>query len=282
MNPIAGRLLEHPGLLALGETLLSVVLILIGAAVVMRLATSVARRALAPRGDRLLDETRARTLRPLVESLLRYVVAFIALVMVLREVGVDIAAILASAGVVGLAVGFGAQQLIRDLISGFFILAEGLIRVGDVIVVGEHTGVVEQINVRTTLVRKYNGELWSIRNGELTLFGNLNRDFSRAIVTVGVAYEADLRRAMGVMEEVGRRWAEERKEIVLEPPEVQGVMRFGESQVEIRLVVMVRPMAHWEAERELRVRLKEAFDREGLEIPFPRRVTYLRSEGIRQ
>jgi len=279
VSRLAARLFENPRLLALGEALLSIVLILIGAAIAARLATSIVRRALAPRGDRFLDETRARTLRPLLESLLRYVVYFIALVMVLREVGVDAAAILASAGVVGLAVGFGAQQLIRDLISGFFILAEGLIRVGDVIVVGEHTGLVEQVSVRTTLLRKYNGELWAIRNGELNIFGNLNRDFSRAIVTVGVAYEADLRRAMSVMQEVGRRWAEERREIVLGAPEVQGVMQFGESQVEVRLVVMVRPMAHWEAERELRIRLKEAFDREGIEIPFPRRVTYVRSEG---
>lgn len=279
MGRILRDLVTNPTLLALGETALSIVLILIGAAVAIRLAISLARRALAPRGDRFLDETRSRTLRPLVESLVRYVVYFIALVMVLREAGVDAAALLASAGVVGLAVGFGAQHVIRDIISGFFILAEGLIRVGDVITVGEHTGLVEQISVRTLQLRKFSGELWSIRNGELNVFGNLNRDFSRAIVDVAVAYEADLRRAMTVVQQVGQAWAAEHQEITLGAPEVQGVIRLGESGIDIRLVVTVQPMAHWAAERELRARIKDAFDREGIEIPFPRRVTYVRSEG---
>lgn len=263
-------------LLALSEAALTIVLILAGAAVVVRLLNAVVRRTLAPRGDRFLDETRVRTLRPLLESVVRYVVYFIAVVMVLREVGVDATAVLASAGVIGLAVGFGAQHVIRDVIAGFFLLAEGLIRVGDVITVGEHTGLVEHVGVRTTQIRKYSGELWSIRNGELSVFGNLNRDFSRAIAEIGVAYEADIRRAMAVMQEVGESWAGAHAELVLAPPEVQGVMQFGESQVAVRLVVMVKPQQHWTAERELRLQLKEAFDRAGIEIPFPRRVTYMR------
>jgi small-conductance mechanosensitive channel len=263
-------------LLALAETALAIGLILLGAAVLIRLGVTVIRRTLTPRGERFLDETRLRTLRPLLESLLRYVVYFIALVMILRELGVDATAVLASAGVIGLAVGFGAQHFIRDVIAGFFILAEGLIQVGDVITVGEHTGRVEHISVRTTQIRKYNGELWSIRNGELNVFGNVNRDFSRAIVDVGVAYEADLRRAMAVLQEVGERWAAAHRDLVLAPPEVQGIMAFGESQVTLRLVLTVKPQQHWAAERELRLMLKEAFDRAGIEIPFPRRVTIMR------
>lgn len=277
MRDLLRELVAAPRLLALAEALISIVLILLGAAVASRLLTAVVRRALAPRGDRVLDETHARTLRPLAESLLRSVVYFVALVMVLRELGVDATAILASAGVVGLAVGFGAQHIIRDVISGFFILAEGLIQVGDVITVGEHTGLVEHISVRATRLRKYNGELWSIRNGEINVFGNLNRDFNRAIAEVGVAYEADLRRAMAVLQQVGEAWAAGHREIVLAPPEVQGIMQFGESQLMVRLVVMVKPLQMWTAERELRALVKEAFDREGIEIPFPRRVTYVRA-----
>lgn len=276
MADLARELLAAPRLVSIAEAALSIVLILIGAALAVRALTVLVRRTLAPRGDRVLDETRARTLAPLVESLLRYVVYFVALMMVLRAVGVDATAILASAGVVGLAVGFGAQHLIRDVISGFFILAEGRIRVGDVITVGEHTGLVEQITVRSTLLRKYNGELWTIHNGEIGLFGNLNRDFNRAIVEVGVAYEGDLRRAMAVLQQVGETWAGSHREVVLAPPEVQGIMSFGESQLLVRLVVMVRPLQLWTAERELRTLVKEAFDREGIEIPFPRRVTYMR------
>lgn len=269
------ELIADPRTLATLKDLLSIALILLGAAVVIRLLGAIIQRALAPRGDRLLDETRARTLRPLVQSLLRYVIYFIALIMILGEVGVDATAILASAGVAGLAVGFGAQHFIRDVISGFFILAEGLIQVGDVITVGDHTGLVEQVGVRTTQIRKYSGELWTIRNGEINVFGNFNRDYMRAIVDIGIAYEAELRRAMAVMQQVGEAWAAGRREIVLGPPEVQGIMQFGDSQVTLRVVIMVKPLQQWAAERELRAQLKEAFDREGIEIPFPRRVTYL-------
>lgn len=198
-------LLGGARLLALSESVLSIILILVGAALAIRLLTAVARGALAPRGDRFLDETRSRTLQPLVESLLRYVIYFIAFIMILRETGVDATAILASAGVVGLAVGFGAQHVIRDVISGFFILAEGLIRVGDVIRVGEHEGLVENVSVRTTSLRKYNGELWSIRNGELNVFGNLNRDFSRAIVEVAVSAPGDVQQAMALVQQADRR-----------------------------------------------------------------------------
>jgi len=276
VREILRELTAAPRLLALLEAAVSLVLILLAAAVATRALGAVVRRALAPRGDRLLDETRTRTLQPLVESLLRYLIAFIALVMGLRVLGVDATAILASAGVVGLAVGFGAQHVIRDIISGFFILAEGLIQVGDVITVGEHTGLVERISIRTTQIREYSGELWSIRNGEINTIGNFNRDFNRAIVEVGVAYEADVRRAMAVMQQVGEAWAAQHREVVLAPPEVQGILQFGDSQVTVRLVVTVKPLQSWGAERELRARLKEAFDREGIEIPFPRRVTYLR------
>lgn len=280
MRELLQELISPPRLLALAETVISIVLIVIGAAVAVRLLAAVVRRALAPRGDRFLDETRSRTLEPIAESLVRFVVYFVALVMVLRQLGVDAAAILASAGVVGLAVGFGAQQIVRDVLTGFFILAEGHIRVGDIITVGEHTGLVEHISVRTTMLRKYDGELWAIRNGEINLFGNFNRDFNRAMAEVGVAYEADLHRAMAVLQQVGEAWAAEHREVVLAPPEVQGIMQFGESQVDVRLVVMVKPLQLWTAERELRARVKEAFDREGIEIPYPRRVTYTRPASL--
>ncbi len=269
------ELIAPPRSLALVETIVSIVLILLGAAVVIRIATVLIRRLLAPRGDRLLDETRARTLQPLTESLVRYVVYFIALVMVLREINIDATAILASAGVVGLAIGFGAQNLIRDVISGFFLLFEGLIQVGDVIAVGEHTGLVERISIRTTQIRKFSGELWTIPNGQLQVFGNFNRDFMRALVEVGLDYHGDVERAMAVMQRVGEEWVADHKEIALAPPEVQGIQQFRESEVTIRMVVKVKPLEQWAAERELRKRIKLAFDREASALPFPRRITYL-------
>lgn len=250
----------------------SITLILLGTAVAIRVASALIRRVLAPRGDRLLDEARARTLQPLTESLVRYIVYFIALVMVLREVNIDATAILASAGVVGLAIGFGAQNLIRDILSGFFLLFEGLIQVGDVIAVGEHSGLVERIGIRTTQIRKFSGELWTIPNGQLQTFGNFNRDFMRAIIEVGIAYEGDVERAMELMQRVGEEWVAEHSEIALGPPEVQGVHQFRESEVVIRLTIKVKPLEQWAAERELRKRVKLAFDREADAVPFPRRV----------
>lgn len=148
-----------------------IVLILIATLAVMRLSAAAIRKALGPRGDRLLDETRRRTLQPLLESIVQYVVLFVAGVMILRELSVDATAILASAGIVGFAVGFGAQTLIRDLIAGFFLLSEGLIRVGDEITFEGKTGTVERINIRTTQVRTPEGVLWTIPNGLLQVFG---------------------------------------------------------------------------------------------------------------
>lgn len=265
---ILDELSRAPRALALLEGLLTILLVLAAAAVAARLIPSLVRRTLTPRGDRLLDETRARTLQPLLESVLRSTVYFIALVMVLRAVGVDATAVLASAGVVGLAVGFGAQHLIRDVISGFFILGEGLIRVGDVITVGEHTGQVERIGIRATHLRKYSGELWTIPNGQISVFGNANRDYMRAIVDVPLSYRADLERAMTVMKRVADEWGQEHAAAVLAPPEVLSVHQFANARVTLRLAVKLAPGTQVSAERELRRRLKLAFEREAVGSPF--------------
>lgn len=154
------------------EDVIAVVLILIGAAVVGRLSAIVIRHTMLAPGERLLDEARRRTLHPLLENLVRYVVYIIALVMILRRLNVDATAILASAGAIGVALGLGAQSLIRDVLAGVFLISEGLIHVGDVITFDAHTGTVERISVRTTQIRTASGELWTIPNGKLEVFGN--------------------------------------------------------------------------------------------------------------
>lgn len=217
---------------------------------------------------------KGRTIAPLLKSLLKYSTIFVAGVLVLRAMGVDPTPIIAGAGVIGLAVGFGAQTLVKDVIAGFFLLFEGVIAVGDVITFGASGGVVEEVGLRVTKYRTFSGELWVIPNGEIRAFGNFNRQWTRAVVPVGVAYEQDVGKAMRILEEVGKQWAEERRDIVLEEPEVQGILAFDDSSISLRLVVKVRPLQHWVAERQLRCRIKEAFDREGIEIPFPRRVIY--------
>ncbi len=198
--------------------------------------------------------------------------------MVLRELGVDTTAIIASAGVVGLAIGFGAQSLVKDVLSGAFLLFEGIISVGDSVNVGEHSGTVEVIGLRNIHLRKYSGELRVIPYGEVVSFGNFNKGYMRAIVKVGVAYEQDVEKGMKALEKIADKWAQENKDIVLEPPVVQGILSLGSSEVTLRVSIKVKPMTHWGAERELKRRIKDTFDEKGIEIPFPRQVVYLRKE----
>ena len=223
--------------------------------------------------------SRANTLIPLLQSVSKYVVFFIAGVMVLKELGVDTTAIIASAGVAGLAIGFGAQSLVKDVLSGAFLLFEGAISVGDSVNVGEHSGTVEVIGLRNIHLRKFSGELRVIPYGEVNSFGNFNRGYMRAIVKVGVAYEQDVEKGMKTLEEIANKWAEENKDIVLEPPVIQGILSLGSSEVTLRVAIKVKPLTHWGAERELKRRIKDTFDKKGIEIPFPRQVVYLRKEG---
>lgn len=254
---------------------IQIVLVLVGAWLVYLVVSRILRRALS---RAQLHERRARTLLSLIQSLLGYGILFVAIVLVLRILGVDYTAILAGAGVVGLAVGFGAQTLVRDFISGFFLLFEDLISVGDFITVGDISGTVERVGLRITQLRGFDGTLHVVPNGELTKFGNANRGFCRALVTVDMAYEQDTQKGLSLAAEAARRWYEANRELALEPPEVQGIVAFGESGVRIRVVAKVQPMQHWQAERSLRLVLKEAFDAAGIEIPFPRRVVYARQE----
>jgi len=223
---------------------------------------------------------RAQTLAPLLKNVALYVLSFTVAVVVLQEVGVDMRALLVSAGVLGLAVGFGAQALIKDVIAGFFMLFEGLVRVGDVIEVGGHTGTVETIGLRVTTMRLASGALRVVPNGELTQFANYNRGWARAIVDVGVTYDTDVRRALDTLERAGREWSTEAG-LALEPPRAQGIIRFGETDVGLRLAVKVAPAARGDAEIELRRRIKEAFDREGLELAAPQRAIYLKPQEAR-
>ena len=223
---------------------------------------------------------RAQTLAPLLKNVALYALSFTVAMVILQELGVDMRAIFVSAGVLGLAVGFGAQALIKDVIAGFFILFEGLVRVGDVIEVGGHTGTVETIGLRVTTMRVPSGALRVVPNGELTQFANYNRGWARAIVEVGVTYDTDVRRALDALERAGREWSAEAG-LALEPPRAQGIIRLGESDVGLRLVVKVVPAARGDAEIELRRRIKEVFDREGLELAAPQRAVYLKPQVAR-
>jgi small conductance mechanosensitive channel len=218
---------------------------------------------------------RADTLGSLIRSTAQYVVWPIATIMVLSEVGLDVGALLATAGVAGLAIGFGAQTLVKDVISGVFLLFDDLIHVGDLVNIGGTVGTVESIGVRLIKVRQFDGELVMVPAGEIRTFGNKSMDWARVVVPVGLSYEQDIDDVLPIMQQVAQEWADENESILLEDePQVQGLMDFGDSAVTARVVVQVKPGEQYAAERELRQRLKRRFDEQGVEIPFPQRTVH--------
>jgi moderate conductance mechanosensitive channel len=250
-------------------------------ATAMVIVALVVGRLLSRWADRALHRKsrKSATLASVATAAIKTVVLGIGLLMAFDHLGLDIKALLAGAGVLGLAIGFGAQSLVKDVISGFFLIFDDAIGEGDIANVGgEATGVIEAVGLRMTKVRSFDGQLWYIQNGEIRKVGSFSRDWTRAVVSVGLAYEQDVAKGLRVLQEVGDAWAAENPDIVLDPPEAQGVMGLNDSDVGVRLVIKVVAPNHWAAERELRKRVKEAFDAAGVEIPFPRQVVYHRRE----
>lgn len=210
--------------------------------------------------------------------LLRQAVVIIVWVMaglvIMRELGVEIAPILASAGVVGLAVGFGAQNLVRDVISGFFMILENQIRVGDVAVINGTGGLVERINFRTTILRDQSGTVHVFPNGTITTLANMTQEWSAYVFDIGVAYKEDVDKVMEVMRKVGVELRNDEKfgPMMMEDIEVFGVDSFLDSAVVIKGRLRTLPIKQWDVGREYRRRIKFAFEREGIEIPFPHRT----------
>lgn len=224
----------------------------------------------------LRAEQRINALTSVLRSVATVVIFAIAGFMVLAEVGVNLAPLLAGAGIVGIALGFGAQSLVKDFLSGLFILVEDQFGVGDIVDLdGETSGTVEAVSLRTTRLRAVDGTVWHVPNGEIRRVGNKSQHWSRALLDVEVAYDTDIGHAKAVIKRVADELWHEREDI-LEEPEVWGVERLGASSIVIRLVVKTRPADQYDVSRELRQRLKEAFDAEGIEIPFAQQVVWHR------
>ncbi|MCC5789163.1 MAG: mechanosensitive ion channel family protein [Opitutales bacterium] len=199
------------------------------------------------------------------------------LLVVLREIGVEIAPILASAGILGLAVGIGAQNLVRDIIAGFFFILENQVRVGDVAVVNGTGGLVEKINFRTIVLRDLGGVVHVFPNGTVNTLSNLTSQWSAYIFDIGVAYKENTDRVIEIMKEVGRELKEDQEfgRFMLEEPEVFGVDQFANSAVVIKGRIRTRPIRQWAVGREFLRRVKFAFDEKGIEIPFPHQTLYI-------
>ena len=297
-------MLDETTLTDLGDWLLGpplkIVLILIAAAVLNRVARRAVKRsltrlhtgavrermgavrrrtpaALLETGETSLRaEQRIDALSSVLRSVVTFVIWLVAVLMCLGEVGIDLAPLLAGAGVLGVAIGFGSQSLVRDFLSGMFILIEDQFGVGDIVDLGEASGTVEAVSLRTTRLRAVDGTVRHMPNGEIRRVGNMSQHWSRALLDVEVAYDTDLEHARRVIKRVADElWREDSS--VLDEPEMWGVEQLGASGIALRLVVKTTPSAQWKVSRELRERIKVAFDEEGIEIPFPQQMVWNRS-----
>jgi len=221
-------------------------------------------------------EKRVNTLITILRQAGSIVIWIVFILIVLREANLDIGPILASAGIVGLAVGFGAQELVRDFISGFFILLENQVRTGDVAVINGQGGLVEEIALRTITLRDFSGVVHIFQNGKINTLANMTKEWSAMVFDVGVAYKENTDKVREVMKTVGQELMQdpEFKDAILEPIEIFGVDKFGDSAVVIKARIKTKPIKQWSVGREYNGRLKKAFDQEGIEIPFPHRTLF--------
>ena len=219
---------------------------------------------------------RAQTLGKILRHALLTVIAFIAVLMILGELGIQLGPLLATAGIGAVALGFGAQSLVKDVISGFFIILEDQYRIGDAIDVAGVSGLVESVGLRTTVLRDLEGRVHTIPNGEIKVVTNLSKEWSRAVVDIGISYREDIDHIITLLSEIGKELANEEpyKSAILEPMEILGVEQFKESEIIIRMIVKTVPLKQWEVSRELRRRIKNRFDQKGIQIPFPHRLLF--------
>jgi len=214
---------------------------------------------------------RAQTIGTLMRSIVSGVVVTIAVMMLLSEVGVDIAPLIASAGILGVALGFGAQSLVKDFLSGIFMIFEDQYGVGDSVNLGEASGTVEAVSLRVTRLRDVDGTVWYVRNGEILRVGNQSQNWARSVLDIAVGYKEDVTRVRRILKEVAHElWEDDEfREQIIEEPEVWGVQSLGPDSVVVRVTLKTMPQQQWNVSREMRERVKSRFDDEGIRMPQP-------------
>ncbi|AZB42642.1 mechanosensitive ion channel family protein [Bacillus sp. FJAT-42376] len=255
-----------------GIIVLKLVIILVAFLIVKAIGNRIIERSFQKVQNRQqISPGRAMTLQSLTLNVFGYILVFIFVVMVFQVFEYDATALLAGAGVVGLAIGFGAQGLVSDVVTGFFLLLERQLDVGDYITTAGFSGIVEQVGLRTTQIRGFDGTLHYVPNREITNLSNHTRGNMRALVDIGISYDDDIDHAIKVMQDVCDKMAAEMP-VIVEGPNVIGVQALGASDVVIRVIAKTENGEQWGAERALRKAFKEAFDANGIEIPFPHQV----------
>jgi small conductance mechanosensitive channel len=264
--------LEGSGL----RILLIIILTLIG----LKIARMFSIKLFAPFFKEKIEaemEKRAKTLASLIRYILSIGIIVVAFMMILGEFGIEIGPILAAAGIVGLAIGFGAQHLVQDIIGGFFILMEDQIRVGDVVQIAGKGGLVEKVNLRMTVLRDLAGNVHFVRNGQIDTVTNMTKEYSQYVFDIGVAYREDVDEVIEVIKTVdeGLRNDPEFADDILDPIEVFGLDQFADSAIIIKARTKTKPIKQWRIGREFNRRLKKAFDEKNIEIPFPHVTLYM-------
>ncbi|HNA99324.1 MAG TPA: mechanosensitive ion channel family protein [Marmoricola sp.] len=260
--------------IVVGAIIIRLVLVLLVNRITRKAVERRVRESTSSHHDR--RNARIKSLGSLTSSITSVVVFGIALVMVLSELGVNVAPILASAGVVGVAIGFGAQSLVKDFLSGISMMLEDQYGVGDVVNLGQVTGTVEHVGLRVTRLRDVNGTVWYVRNGEILSVGNQSQNWARTVLDISVSYSEDLTRVQELLHDVAEQLHhdEEFSSVVLEEPDVWGVQSMSADAVVIRLTMKTAPMEQWRVARELRQRIKTRFDEEGISMPHAQKIIW--------
>lgn len=268
-----------------GIRLVRIIGIIAGAYVIMKivnLAVVQMERLVESKGLTMSEaQKRARTLGKIINSAAIVIVVSVSIMMILSEFGMNIAPIITGAGIVGLAVGFGAQNLVRDVISGFFLILEDQIRVGDVARINGIGGTVENIRLRTTILRDVEGTVHIFPNGEIKQVANLTKEFSYYLIDLGVAYKENVDQVMDLLKQIGEDLQKDLHyaPLILAPLEIMGVDDFADSHITIKLRIKTLPLKQWEVGRELRRRIKNTFDDKKIELPFPQVSVHLSETG---
>jgi small-conductance mechanosensitive channel len=258
---------------------IKIIIIYIAARLIIRITDKMIEHMLAAkyRGPIKFDPRRANTIGRLVHNLISYTVNFISVLLILGELGVNLGPLLAGAGVLGLAIGFGAQSLVKDVITGFFIIFEDQFGVGDVIQIDQFKGTVEEIGIRVTRVKSWTGEVHIIPNGNIKQVTNFSVYNSLAVLDISIAYEADVDKAMELLKEtVAQIHAD--SVLIVKAPEVLGIQMIGNSEIKLRIIAECKPNMQGDVARVMNAEIKKRFDAQGIEIPYPKTVTYLRAE----
>jgi moderate conductance mechanosensitive channel len=261
--------------LAIGEGLIKIIAILIICKILIKVGKAAIHNIflLRNRSPLKTSERRDETLARLLDNVLSYVVYFIAILTILSVLTIDVKALLAGAGIIGLAVGFGAQSLVKDIISGFFIIFEDQFSVGDHVRIDQFEGTVETIGLRTTRLKSWTGEVHILPNGSIIQVTNFSLNNSLAIVDISIAYEENIEEAEKIIKDLLEKMPEQDEELI-KAPELLGVQTLGPSEVILRIVAETLPMKHVGVSRRMRKEIKLLLDQNGIEIPYPRMVMY--------